>query len=293
MKLISGLCWGENTKYYGKEKFPYSEAAVRSVQLWHHLTSARVVMTIVHNQTEPDKHLLEYRDKLVGHGAHVVLHQETELSCVLASQLIRILAQQFHQDIQDDDVVITSDVDAFIMSPSILKPLEMDVSVWIWRYELSYINGYTFMMPFIGSRSKTWKEIIWYQGNLTEMALYYSNKINISSLEHWDIDQDIVTYSLLTNKLCSLQETNKVWAKLNLTPAPFNDKKTCFHGSGVNEDCNNVLWQRNAMIKYKVCFYNLNIIKIFIIFCRVVNVSGGIFTHMKVPKSWKKGFKQL
>merc|ERR1711983_282471 len=97
--VTMGLCWGENTKYYGKEKFPYSEAAVRSVQLWHHLTSARVVMTIVHNQREPDEHLLEYRDKLVSHGAHVILHQETELSCVLASQLIRILAQQFHQDI--------------------------------------------------------------------------------------------------------------------------------------------------------------------------------------------------
>ena len=30
------------------------------------------------------------------------------------------------------------------------------------------------------------------------------------------------------------------------------DAKTCWHGSGIYEDCNNVLWQRNAMIKYYV-----------------------------------------
>ena len=48
--------------------------------------------------------------------------------------------------------MITADVDAFIMTPDILKPLRKDVSVWIWRYELSYVNGYTFMMPFIGAR---------------------------------------------------------------------------------------------------------------------------------------------
>ena len=43
-----GLCWGENAQVLGKEKFPYSEAALRSVQLWHRLTPARVVLTIVH-----------------------------------------------------------------------------------------------------------------------------------------------------------------------------------------------------------------------------------------------------
>ena len=32
----------------GKEKFPYTEAAIRSVQLWHFLTPARVVLTIVY-----------------------------------------------------------------------------------------------------------------------------------------------------------------------------------------------------------------------------------------------------
>ena len=33
----------------------------------------------------------------------------------------------------------------------ILAPLRHQVSVWVWRYELSYSTGYTFMMPFIGA----------------------------------------------------------------------------------------------------------------------------------------------
>ena len=30
----------------------------------------------------------------------------------------------------------------------------------------------------------------------------------------------------------------------------FNDYKTCWHGSGIYEDCNNKLWSRNVMIRY-------------------------------------------
>ena len=235
----------------GKEKFPYAEAALRSVQIWHQLTRAKVVMTLVHSDKRPPKELLAYKDKLEGYGADVVIVKSEELSCVLTSQLIRIIAHHYHPIISDDDIVITADVDAFIMTPDILKPLSKDVSVWIWRYELSYVNGYTFMMPFIGARSRTWQKMIWFQGSLQGMVDHYRTLINITETETWDIDQDIVTYSILTNKLCSLQESNKVWSKLHLEPAPFNDHDTCYRGSGVNEDCNNVLWQRNAMIKYK------------------------------------------
>ena len=84
------------------------------------------------------------------------------------------------------------------------------------------------------------------------LSLCSRKLINISSIENWDIDQDIVTYSLLTSKLCSLQASNKVWTKLSLAPAPFRDQATCWHGSGIYEDCNNGLKMRNAMIKYQV-----------------------------------------
>ena len=45
--------------------------------------------------------------------------------------------------------------------------------MWIWRYELSYANSFTFMMPFIGARSRTWQSIIWHNGTMADMVDHY------------------------------------------------------------------------------------------------------------------------
>ena len=226
MWITMGLCWGENAQVYGKSHFPYSEAALRSVQLWHHLTEARVVITIVHTG-QPSPSLSQYRRQLEQFGASVSVVVATELSCVLTSQLIRLVPQEHHHNIRDNDVIITADVDAFPMTADILLPLkkQRSVSAWVWRYELSYTNGYTFMMPFIGARSKTWQEIIWYNGSLAATVSHYKSLLNMSQeAEFWDTDQDIVTYSLVANKVCSLQKSNALWQKLNLPPKPFQGK---------------------------------------------------------------------
>ena len=142
----------------------------------------------------------------------------------------RILAHLHHPDIRDEDIVITADVDAFIMTPDILLPLTnaSSVSVWVWRYELSYASSYTFMMPFIGARSKTWQEIIWYNGSLADTVHHYKNLLNISQeADFWDTDQDIVSYAIITKRKCSLQKSNNVWAKLNLPPRPFQGTQNC------------------------------------------------------------------
>ena len=72
----------------------------------------------------------------------------------LTSQLIRILPQEHHPDIKDNDVIITADVDAFIMTPDILRPLDEfgDKKVWVWQYETTATNQGTFAMSFIGWR---------------------------------------------------------------------------------------------------------------------------------------------
>ena len=72
-------------------------------------------------------------------------------SCVLSSQLVRLAAHHYHPYIQDDDIIITADVDAFIMSSDILLPLlHHKVDVWVWQYELSQAEDWTFAMSFIG-----------------------------------------------------------------------------------------------------------------------------------------------
>ena len=61
------------------------------------------------------------------------------------------MAHHYHPDIQDDDIIITADVDAFIMSSDILIPLlHHKVDVWVWQYELSQAEDWTFAMSFIG-----------------------------------------------------------------------------------------------------------------------------------------------
>jgi len=173
------------------------------------------------------------------------------LPCVLTSQLVRLMAFQKTELVGPEDIIITADVDAFIMDPEILKPLKKKVSVWIWRYELSYSTGYTFMMPFIGARSRTWKEMLWFNGSLGGMVNHYRSLMDLSTDYTWDVDQHIVSHAILAGKYCSLQKSNKLWGQLKLPPKPFRDSKTCWHGSGIFEDCNNALWTRNAMIRYQ------------------------------------------
>ena len=75
--------------------------------------------------------LLSYKALLESFGAKVSLFHSVELPCVLTSQLVRLLA--FQKDfVNEEDVIITADVDAFIMTPEILRPLKKKVSVWIW-----------------------------------------------------------------------------------------------------------------------------------------------------------------
>ena len=102
--VTMGLCWGHNAQVLGKEQFPYQEAALRAVQLWHKLTPATVVLTIAHTGSSNsnsssggvdgvDPALLRYADTMRGHGARVALHRVQpgpgQLSCVLSAQLVR------------------------------------------------------------------------------------------------------------------------------------------------------------------------------------------------------------
>ena len=67
-------------------------------------------------------------------------------------QVTRLIAPYLHPVIGDQDVVITADVDAFIMTPDILRPLDEfgDKKVWVWQYETTATNQWTFAMSFIG-----------------------------------------------------------------------------------------------------------------------------------------------
>ena len=195
--------------------------------LWHKLTNATVAITIVHNNKYTSDSLKKYAQELEDLGASVVVHHEDVLHCVLTSQIVRLVNVHLHDDIEPDDVVITADVDAFIMNPALLKPLDHhNVSAWVWRYGLSLSSGFTFAMSFVGkssvpliyvnskylqiisgARSRTWKEMVRYDGSLSGMMNHYRELITPES--SWGWDQAILTYSLLQSGVCSLEEKSK------------------------------------------------------------------------------------
>ena len=56
------------------------------------------------------------------------------------------------------------------------------------------------------------------------------------NLENWFVDQVIVTWGLLSSKVCTVPASSKLWQMpgLKFDPA-LDDSKSCFHG--VNKNC--------------------------------------------------------
>ncbi len=121
-----------------------------------------------------------------------------------------------------DDILVTADVDAFVMTPDIALPLLKlkQKLVWIYRYELTLNSGYTFMMPFIGARARVWDSILEYDdhGGLPGMVERYRKHMNFSEDYTWDIDQHVVSHAILKSGLCSLPASNGLWKEVNLEP---------------------------------------------------------------------------
>jgi len=264
--VTMGLCWSNNTHYWGKDKFPYKEAAPMSSRLWMKLTGARVVLTVVYSEEEPDAELLAYKQDLEEAGALVKLvPRATGVKCVLEAQLIRMLAY-LYPEISNDAIVVTADVDAFPMTKQIIGPLvvKSHCSIWLYRYGLTQGAGNTFMMPFIGARSHVWRKILEYdydpsfsdigQG-IPAWVEKYKPLLNFGPDYTWEVDQKISSRAIMKSGLCSLSPDNKLWYEINLEPRPlFNDTATCWHGSGIYEDCNNKLQWRNAFIRHHAGF---------------------------------------
>lgn len=229
--ITMGLCWSENAQVHGKENFPYKDAVPLSSQLWMKLTPAKVIVQIVYSEPQISTELTEYKKELESYGAVVFLVPTgTEMKCVLKSQLIRLLAYKL-PFVREDDIIVTADVDAFIMTKEIYHPLLLPGrQIWLYRYGFTLASGSTFMMPFIGIKASVWRKLLNYDDSmdapqrgflgqgLSKMVADYGKKMNFSDNYTWDIDQHILSHSILSSGLCSLPKDNKLWAELNLEP---------------------------------------------------------------------------
>ena len=83
----------------------------------------KVLLTLVYSDTREG--VLEWKSSLEEAGAIVALFQSKEVACVTASQTVRLITPHIHNSVlTDEDIIVTADVDAFIMTPDILKPLQ-------------------------------------------------------------------------------------------------------------------------------------------------------------------------
>ena len=150
---------------------------------------------------------------------------------------------------QDNDIIVTSDVDAFPMTNEMIAPLVRlkERSVWLYRYGLSYASGATFMMAFIGAKAHIWRDILKYDYNpnihsdigqglpqwITKYAQIFtkenSDTRNITSINTitaitkssnntytWEVDQLIISRAILESGLCTLPVNNSLWDAVNL-----------------------------------------------------------------------------
>ena len=86
----------------------------------------QVIVQIIYSDQDISPELEEYRDSLERIGATVFLVPTGEdITCVQKSQLIRLLAHYF-PFIHDNDIIVTADVDAFVMTEDLYKPLTLD-----------------------------------------------------------------------------------------------------------------------------------------------------------------------
>ena len=229
--ITMGLCWSANAQVLGKEKFPYKEAVPMSSQLWMKITPAKVIVQIVYSEPDPSPDLLTYKKDLEDLGVRVFLVPTgLGIQCVLKSQLIRLLAYQL-PFIQDEDIIVTADVDAFVMHSDIYRPLTIPgKKIWLYRYANTLDSGWTFMMPFIGLKKSVWKTLFNYDtsdddlekgvlgSNLPKMIGTYEKILRINRSSTWDLDQDIFTHEILRTGLCSLPQKHVLWDKLHISP---------------------------------------------------------------------------
>ena len=128
------LCWSEKARIYGKQKFPYNTAAELASILWRNVTDkeVRVALTIIYNEIEDIQSIQEFKRNLEKNEVLVILERASELGCVLQSQLSRMFLFT-HPSVMEDDIILVSDVDIFIMNKRILEPLKKEYTTWIFR----------------------------------------------------------------------------------------------------------------------------------------------------------------
>ena len=241
-----GLCYSANAKIMGKSHYPYKEVTPLSLLLWrYYLPTVRTIVRVVYTEKNITDTMRAYSSVLERAGALVEWVEAGAMDCVLKSQLIRLFAGE-NPNVMPDDIVMTVDVNLFVMTKDILLPIITSpwMTAWVPQYEdsasISTGKGRTFNQNLIAMKAKTWCSITQYTGNLTELVERYKKKLGLGGekLGTWYYDQLITTHALLDSRICTVPRQSGLWRMQGLR---FNksteDTDSCWHGRGYR-DCN-------------------------------------------------------
>jgi len=247
--ISMGLCYDQKAKILGKEKYPYAEVTPLAIKLWKHFRpDVKIYIKIIYTMKNNEVLRNMYNDNLLAAGADEIEWADVtqaggNMSCVLQSQVSRLFLYQ-RSFVKPDDVIVTVDVNLFVMKGHILEPIDQfsDMNAWIFQYEdtahVESGNGETFNQNLLGLRAKTWKLLMNATSDLNEDWIRYKrDEIGLGNLT-WYYDQWITTHGLLLKNICTVPPWSGLWNKKGLEYDPyFDDSNQCWHGRGY-KDCN-------------------------------------------------------
>ena len=248
------VCFSSNTGFHGKERFPYLLAAKLSSQLWlMKVPKLKTIIQVVHEPSDRGAPGLEnYVKYLKTIGNHVVETVEMldndssnvtgkrlKMPCSLKAQLQRMfLPNSARRLVEQDDIIVTTDVDTFVMKSEIFDDL-LSINnlgkIGILRYEdtnKDFITD-TFPMFYISMPHRLWRSLLMVESP-DDLVEAHSNALGIGDYSKytWYYDQMILSRIILKSGLCTVSKFSKMWIKTKLTPPEkdLDDSETCFHG---------------------------------------------------------------
>jgi hypothetical protein len=184
--ISMGVCLSMNAQkntqneiwFHNHSSKPYDFASILSTALWkEQLESVTIVVVVsVPNLNHYESSVNIFRKRIEAAGGVVKIFStngfnDANTACIRAAQLSRSFLYEFVSSILDDDIIVTTDVDAFpIKASDILAPLTGipdKYLIWLSDYEYARRNRHTIPMSFIGMQVKLWRDIWAITGNMT------------------------------------------------------------------------------------------------------------------------------
>jgi hypothetical protein len=184
--ISMGVCLSRNAQkktqkeilFHNHTNKPYDLASILSTALWkEQLESVNIIVVVsVPNLSLYELSISSFRKRIEAAGGMIKVFstdsfKDTNTACIRAAQLSRSFLYEFVSNLSEDDIIVTSDVDAFpIKAKEILAPLRGipdKYLIWISNYEYARRNRQTIPMSFVGMQVKQWRDIWATTGNMT------------------------------------------------------------------------------------------------------------------------------